>query len=44
MWGWKQNAYWACWINLKEGDHSEDLGIDGKLILNVKGVGYEGVD
>jgi hypothetical protein len=21
------------WVNFKEGDHSEDLGIDGRLLL-----------
>jgi hypothetical protein len=24
---------WLCWVNLKERDHLEDLGINGRIIL-----------
>jgi hypothetical protein len=31
--GGMRNAYKNCSENLKKRDHSEDLGIDGKIIL-----------
>ena len=31
--------------NLKEGDHLEDLGVGGRVILiNRRGIGWDGVD
>jgi hypothetical protein len=31
--GKNENAYRICWMNLKEGDHLEDLRVDGRVIL-----------
>ena len=32
--GERRGAYRAEWGNLREGDHLEDLGVDGRVILN----------
>ena len=31
--GRKEIYRWLCWKNLKEKDHLENIGVDGKIIL-----------
>jgi hypothetical protein len=30
--------------NVKKDDNLEDVGVEGRIILNVKEIGWEGVD
>jgi len=42
VWGRTKMHTGLCWVNLKEGDHLEDLRVDGRVILKLILKKYDG--
>jgi len=35
--GDRRGAHWVCWRNLREADHLEDLGVEGRMRVQEAG-------
>jgi hypothetical protein len=45
VWGRRQvHTQWVFCRNVKEDDNLEEVGVEGRIIFNVKEIGWDGVD